>query len=673
MSQTLRVTPVVGLPQFTGWSHVLEHIIDPETRCVFCFSIHGDNASNVGREIVENILSIPPRSAQGLYQAIEDSAEICANQDCQLSMVAGVFRHNRSVFAAIDGSVVLKRDQKVGKIVEAGSEIAVIEGKYQLDDAFVFCTSQAREFLSEIELQFKRGFDSDGVITSIVPSLHALEDSSLSGLGFVAVVDEEKEADIPQQPATFEITQEEEQDNAPLISIERDEPKVEEMINEEQIPDAVPLTTAQSEKRQPQNLSKVIATAKHIGVGIWAFIVWFVKVVLTMFRSIASLFSSKTYVGAPPKKKIITWLVIGVVGIVAAAGTIWWFAHQSAKQDAAVQAAVAPFETELAQIKVDAETTPIPAREHAASLITTLQAQLTEAEAIGDKKKMAAFTTLLEEAKTVYQDISGRDEVSELPVFYDLRLVSSDFITSTAGSNQNVAYFVDSGKKSAVVLDVTTKQVNTQNLESIGEITAVASGTSDDDMVLLADGIYLQGLEADDQPELIKDAGDSNRDGTLIKSFGSYVYVFNPAKRNIYRYIEQQDEDQYSDPIGWLLDPLGVPFESISSWAIDGEIWMGTTNGEILRFASGRTEDFSITGLQDPFSSMLQIVTKEDLDQIWVLEHEKNRVVILNKNGEFLREIKSSSLGAATNIILDQTGQNAFIVSGSSVFEVSLQ
>lgn len=677
MAQTLRVTPVVGLPQFTGWSHVLEHIIDPETRCVFCFSVSGENASNVGREIVESILAIPPRSAQGLYQALEDAQTIATAQNCVLSMVAGVFRYKRSVFAALSGSILLKRDSKVGKIIHAESAIAVIEGKYDLDDVFVFATDQAKQFVPEIELHFKRGFDSDGVITSIVPALHALPDSSLSGLGFVVIVDEEPLAEVAEYSATFEINEsptDETVEQQPFFSVEQ-ETAVDEISNDAVDSDQnAPLGSTQIPNASPQKkpLSALLAGVSKWLPKIKGGLVWLLKIIVQLFMILKSLFSNKTYVGGPSRKKILRWLAVVVVIIICIAGGIWWYSARKAKAEAATEAAVSPFKIELQEIKAQAIENPISAREQASALIVNLQAQQSEAETIGDKRKATAFAQILGEAQSTYQEISGRDEVSELPVFYDLRLVSSDFITSVAGSNQKIAYFIDSEKKQAVALDVTTKQVAKQNLDSIGTVKAVTAGVDESKMFLLANGIFENSLTADAVPVNIKEEGDSNRGATLVGSFGSYVYVFNPEKRNIYRYIKGDDGDQYSDPIGWLLDPLGVPFEDVTSWAIDGEIWMGTKTGSVLRFASGRAEDFNITGLQDPFSSTLHIVTREEKNEVWVLEHQKSRVVVLTKSGEFLREVKSTSLGAATGMILDDTGNKVLIISGSSVFEISL-
>jgi hypothetical protein len=52
--------------------------------------------------------------------------------------------------------------------------------------------------------------------------------------------------------------------------------------------------------------------------------------------------------------------------------------------------------------------------------------------------------------------------------------------------------------------------------------------------------------------------------------FNTYLYVFNPQERNIYRYL--QNAEGLSDPIGWLTDKQGLEFDTITSMAIDGDV-----------------------------------------------------------------------------------------------------
>lgn len=658
MEQVLRVTPVVGLPQFNGWSHVWELSLDPQTKCVICIGIAGDNAGNIGRDITEAIAQMPPRSAQGLYQTLEDCIQLAGDQQGQLSIVGGVFKNKRSVLATYQGTILLKRGIKVGRIVQSDAELQIIEGKFDIDDVFVFATDAARQFLSQIELSFQRGYDSDGVITGIVPALHSLEDSATCGLAFVLVTEEDETQPQYVPPAMeidFQTTVEE---DVPLVSVEQASPVI---STSEQV--ALPPAEG-SEQKKPQlklsevigGLTRVVAATKRVS-----------KKAVTAVLQLQRIFSSKTYVGGPSAKKMITWAVVGGGVILLVLAVTWFIRTRLSQAEAEALETAAPYRSQLSQITAQAEDDPIPARGAASALIETIKNVQSEAEASGEKRTAQEMGLVLSEAQSAFQEISGRDEVNELPIFYDLRLVTSDFISSLATGVGGTAVFIDAEKAEAIVLDTQTKQVFKLDLSSASRVSSINS-LGDDRIVVLANGVYSLSTTENASLEELKEEGDSNRDGTLIASYGSYLYVFNPAKRNIYRYVEAAEG--YSDPVGWLLDPLGVPFDTVVSWAIDGDIWIGTEGGQVLRFASGRAQEFSVSGLPDAFSSALHVVTRENLENIFVLEPAQNRLVILNKEGQFLREVKSSSLGAATSLLVDSSGSTAYVVSGSTVFAV---
>lgn len=670
MEQFLRVTPVVGLPQFNGWSHVWELVLDPQTTCVFCLSVSGDNASNIGRDITASIEQLPPRSAQGLYQTLADCIQLTHDQHGQLSISGGIFRNKRSIFATYQSAIILKRGAKVGRIIQSDTELQLIEGRFDIDDVFVFSTDAARQFMPQIELSFQRGFDSDGVITAIVPALHSLDDSSSSALAFVAVVEEDKLLE-PEAPPAMEIDFQTTSDEAqPVVAIQQ-EPE-EQLTTPALQADEEPLTPLTDQSHG--NLEKLLLGEKLSKAGTMlsdfgAKVMIGSKKVGNVARTVTRSFSSNTYLDEVAAKKARTWLIIIVsaIALISIVALVLW--HNSKKTEAQALEAAAPYRSQLSSIVASAATDPIPARETAGVLIETIKSAQSKADASGEKRTAKELAEVLVEAQSAYQEISGKEEVSELPVFYDLRLVTSDFIALLATSAGDNALFIDTEKKQTIGLNLQTKAVFESDLSSLAPIKSLAP-FQDTQTVLLADGLYSLDLVDGAQAVKLKEEGDSNRDATLIASFGSYVYVFNPDKRNIYRYIKQ--EDGYSDPVGWLVDPLGVPFESVVSWAIDGDIWMGTQGGQILRFASGKSQDFVVTGLSDSFTSALYVVTREDLNNIYVLEPARSRLVVLSKEGQFIREIKNSSLGAATQALISADGSTAYVVSGSTVFSVEL-
>jgi hypothetical protein len=129
---------------------------------------------------------------------------------------------------------------------------------------------------------------------------------------------------------------------------------------------------------------------------------------------------------------------------------------------------------------------------------------------------------------------------------------------------------------------------------------------------------------------------------------------------------------ELSDPAGWLKQGSDLDLEMANSMAIDGNIWLGFKDGQLKKLLSGKIEDFSIAGLKDPFSSPITLYTKEDMDNLYILEPQKSRVVVLNKKGEFVKEVKSQSLSSATVLFADEKQKKIFAVSGSLIFEMPL-
>ena len=181
----LKVTPVVGLPQFTGWSQVAESTSSASTRLISVFAISGKHAGNVGRDVSDKISDFYYYDIEQLHEFVLDLVEFVKENDCELFISCALISGNSSVFVTRGGSVFLKRKEKIGKILFSQDQIKIVKGSYTNDDVFVLTTLQASQFLNEIEQKFSQGFDVDIIITSVVPGLHAQTDSSLSAIVFI--------------------------------------------------------------------------------------------------------------------------------------------------------------------------------------------------------------------------------------------------------------------------------------------------------------------------------------------------------------------------------------------------------------------------------------------------------------------------------------------------------
>jgi hypothetical protein len=681
----VEVTPVIGLPQFTGWSHVTS-ISSRLGQFVCAFAVDGEHAGNVGRDLTQLIEENTVESAAGLHELISQLQKTAGEMSTQLSIACGLFTQGRLVMGALHGSIFLKRNDRMGVLLSAKDEINIIEGKNRPEDIVVLATTQAHHFLPEIEQRFSTGFEIDSVIASIIPGLHSLDNSSLSSLAFVFGGREVEMHEPEPEPEP------EEQEVAGPVSIEIEpEPVIvtDEMRTPPEVPLEIPIPPAlrlrgagkhREEEIDPTlaelgSESRIVAPPKRITItlptqkikGIFVSLwVWLKGLMSKLAQNIGQIRSGAVYVQrSSPRQFLRKALPIGLIMLVIGGILMWWLLT-TRSQVSAAKAALAPQLEQLVQARQELNANPLRAREITQAVIGNMQQLETEFDKKRSGKKV--ITEELTKARSFYDEISGLEAVKELEIFYDLRLVDSEFVSSQVDSQAQRAVFVDGERKRAIVLALDNKQARAISLDEMNAVRDLS--VDEDNATFLGNGVFESDVTAAEAVKSIIEEGDSNRGGTLIETFASYVYVLNPEKRNIYRYSEK--DDKYSDPIGWVSGAVKFDFNAVTSWAVDGQIWVATNDGVIHQLTSGSEEPFEIKGLTTAFSHPLIIYTRDDLDKLFVLEANSQRVVVLQKDGTFVKEVSSASLASATGLFVNQDGTQAYAVSGSIVYSIPL-
>src|SRR5690606_15536167 len=121
-------------------------------------------------------------------------------------------------------TVLLQRKGKLGKVISSEAEPQLIEGSWKDDDIFILMSEQALDFIDEIQQKMSQGYDEETVVASLVPNVHAHEQSSLQAVAFVT----KKEVAAPAEPeAAAEDEPESESEPGFAIEIEVAEPEPE--------------------------------------------------------------------------------------------------------------------------------------------------------------------------------------------------------------------------------------------------------------------------------------------------------------------------------------------------------------------------------------------------------------------------------------------------------------
>lgn len=333
-----------------------------------------------------------------------------------------------------------------------------------------------------------------------------------------------------------------------------------------------------------------------------------------------------------------------------------------------IQGATAPLAARLSTITASSEPRMEKEKELAQLLSDTTQAQSNSGSDLAVRRELDIF---IEKVKSAYIMTSMRKEIDHLSVFYDFRLISTDFVASQIQYDipGKLAVFVDTARGKIVSLSIEKKQPQALSLNTdVGKLQSLTI-VNRRAYLLGQSGIYEVSLPLDTQGKVVASASGQWQSPRLIGSFAKNVYVFDPDARQIFRY---DTEDFSASPSAWLRGKEGVDFDSIHSLAIDGDIWMGTSQGGVYKFSRGDRMSFAYKDILNPPQTSIALYSAELLPNIYLLEPREKRILIFDKQGSYVSSIVSQDLESATSLIVNEDGTRAYVLSGSLVYEVEL-
>lgn len=621
----VKFSPVFGFAQPSSWA---EFLSDSLGKSYFCLSVSGEKAVQYRSDFRTLITKANISSSLELHQVCEEAVNAAEKADVMIEIVAGFFdfEAHRCSVCTYQGEVLLKRAGKVGRILESQDKLSIIEGKLQLDDVFVFVAKSALSAVPVIDrilpsaknvqlIEAESGKTLRSVTSNTQPALVALHISS---------------GDQADPPLT-----------AGQVIADGDQITQEKFASE--------MKSASEQK------TSFLQSTLH-----------FLKMAKTGF---GSFFSKDIYVRRQATQRAAKIVVPIMVILVAIFAFTVYQSQKRAQQIQRAQAIIQPFETQLSQIKQTITTNPLQARQQTEDLIVQLDAKIKEEAA--NKVTAAELQKELEAIKTYYASISGMEEFPALQPFYDLRLVKSDFIANRMDMQQNRLVFLDSGQGKIIALDANSKQWT--DIPAAGAAQMKDIELQGSYAYVIGNGLYRLDLADSKNSIQLNENTDLLQDATGMKLYQQYIYVISVAQNNIWRFSPSEDDkNKLSDPIGWLRQPITLDLNDLQSFAIDGDVWIGTKQGKIEKYATGQAEDFAISGLKENFENPITIYTKEDQTNLYVLEPMKERLVILSKTGEFVREIKSPTLSTTTSLVANEETKKAYVLSGALVFQIDL-
>lgn len=231
-------------------------------------------------------------------------------------------------------------------------------------------------------------------------------------------------------------------------------------------------------------------------------------------------------------------------------------------------------------------------------------------------------------------EIVGEIKV-EVKEFLDLTLQTSGFNGNEMVSSGEEIFIFDKDNKN--IIKVTIKNKNAKiaaNKDEIGGSKKIAS--YEDELFLdKLDGVYEIGEDS------------------LFYVYAGNVYIVDKSNNQIYRY--SGSGKTFSQKTEWLAPSVEVDFSKIKDMTIDGSIWLLSSSGKVSKFTLGNPQTVSLSGMIEQFTNPTAIYTNEKLKNVYILEKDKGRVVVLDKTGEFKLQYINDEIKNANDLVVSES------------------
>ncbi len=154
-----------------------------------------------------------------------------------------------------------------------------------------------------------------------------------------------------------------------------------------------------------------------------------------------------------------------------------------------------------------------------------------------------------------------------------------------------------------------------------------------------------------------------------IIPYFSRMYTLDPRERQIFKH--QLVGSTYTKGSPWVTD-TSVDLSSAKDMAIDGNIWVVTGNGELIKLTSGERQNFNLELLDPPLNSPNTIWTSVDSKYLYVLDPPTHRLIILTKDGKIYKQYVSQEWSDLKGISVNEDDNKIYLLSGNKIFSIDL-
>lgn len=256
-------------------------------------------------------------------------------------------------------------------------------------------------------------------------------------------------------------------------------------------------------------------------------------------------------------------------------------------------------------------------------------------------------------------------------LFFDGALVKKGATISYIGLEGTTMGLIDTATQTVIVLDVTSKKATVLGGGATYAGMSFPAVHGDAMYILTDSGIHKVGLtDKQTQQSVVKPNPEWGRVAAL-DSFGGNLYLLDTQKSRIWKYIAT--ETGFSE-LKEYLNPDTLPdLSQANSLAIDGSVWLGSINGTLWKFTGGKEDTFIPKGVDPAFGKNLIIYTSDTVNNLYVLDSDNKRVVVLQKDGTYLAQYVWTDAIIPNQLAVSESEKKIYLLAAGKLYAIGLK
>jgi len=268
-------------------------------------------------------------------------------------------------------------------------------------------------------------------------------------------------------------------------------------------------------------------------------------------------------------------------------------------------------------------------------------------------------------------------KLNQLSLFWETSLFKEGSQGDELAIFEDKLAILDRQKRLIYLLSAKTKAVETLGGQDLGQEPKLL-GLHGDNVYLLTGG-GITGLSRQSKKTQLAIEKDTAW-GELISlvAYGGNVYLLDQGKAKeggasegqVWKYIGT--ETGFSSRQEYLASDIKPDFSQARGMAIDGSVWV-LLPGQILRFTSGRPDNFVISGLEGDFGQPQAIFTDEKSQNLYLLDPQGKKVLVLGKDGVYQAQYQAEEISQARDLVVSEEEKKIFLLAGGKVYFIEIK